>query len=467
MTAYILKSSLSLLLLFGLYWLLLRNEKFFVFNRIFLVASVVFSMVVPFIYFPVNIQTIPKLEYFIPAYNHTTLGNIFVGDVVPNAVNNTQSFVQNNTTIISISVVLFILYFSGVLLFLIRFLRNLYLIIQRSRLSEKISFNNFKIVLTNDTTGPCCFFNNIFLNREDYLNGRIDKELLDHEMEHAKQSHTVDIILIELVKIFYWFNPIHLLYERAIRINHEYLADNGVIKVNSDIESYTDKLLSFITCRSNMSLTSGSNNSFTKMRLIMIMKSRSGRFITGARISTTLVMLIFFTLILSFKRSNTLPITSMTNHKDARNTLLIYEDSLKTNMTILKLKPQPSNVIDKKVTYTASGYIKRDTINKIIILVDNAIVSFGEISIKADSIVLNIITNQLFATGRLNKSGEIIGKPNFKEGSQEIEADELTYNLDTRKGILKNVNGRVNFVPKDSGSLVNPSTHNQIYKINK
>ena len=43
----------------------------------------------------------------------------------------------------------------------------------------------------------------------------------------------VDIILIELVKIFYWFNPVHLLYERAIRINHEYLADNGVI--NDDL----------------------------------------------------------------------------------------------------------------------------------------------------------------------------------------------------------------------------------------
>ena len=93
-------------------------------------------------------------------------------------------------------------------------------------------------------------------------------------MEHARQSHTIDIILIELVKIFYWFNPIYLLYERAIRINHEYLADNGVISDNSDIKSYADKLLNFISCSSNMSLTSGSNNSFTKLRLMMMMKSR-------------------------------------------------------------------------------------------------------------------------------------------------------------------------------------------------
>ena len=68
-------------------------------------------------------------------------------------------------------------------------------------------------------------------------------------MEHVRQSHTLDIILIELVKIFYWFNPVHLLYDRAIRINHEYLADNGVISDSPDIKSYTDKLLSYITGR--------------------------------------------------------------------------------------------------------------------------------------------------------------------------------------------------------------------------
>jgi hypothetical protein len=57
MTAYIIKSNVSLLLLFGLYWFLLRKEKLFVFNRFFLVASVVFSLVVPFISIPVNFQT--------------------------------------------------------------------------------------------------------------------------------------------------------------------------------------------------------------------------------------------------------------------------------------------------------------------------------------------------------------------------------------------------------------------------
>ncbi len=56
MIAYIFKSSLSLIILFGLYWFLLRKEKLFVFNRFFLIVSVVFSLVVPFISIPVNFK---------------------------------------------------------------------------------------------------------------------------------------------------------------------------------------------------------------------------------------------------------------------------------------------------------------------------------------------------------------------------------------------------------------------------
>jgi TonB family protein len=309
MTAYIIKSSVSLLLLFGLYWFLLRKEKLFVFNRFFLVASVVFSLVVPFISIPVNFQTTPKLENFIPIYAQIT-PETTTDYIVQNAENSNQRYIKKETPLINISIVLFLLYFSGVLLFLIRFLRNLFLIAQRSRSSEKINFNGYQIILTNDQTGPCCFFDHIFLNREDYHNGKIDKDLLNHEMEHARQSHTIDIILIELVKVFYWFNPVYLLYERAIRINHEYLADNGVISDNSDIKSYADKLLNFITCSSNMSLTSGSNSSFTKMRLIMMMKSHSGSFKYGARIAITLCMGTIFFLLLSFKESKNQPSTT-------------------------------------------------------------------------------------------------------------------------------------------------------------
>ena len=148
--------------------------------------------------------------------------------------------------------------------------------------------------MVDEGMDPCCFFRNIYLNRDDYLKGRIDKELFDHELEHVRQSHTIDIILIELLKIFYWFNPVHVLYDRAIRINHEFLADNEVLKDRSDIESYSGKLLGYLARRVSLRLTSGSKNSYTRQRLAMMLKPSSGRFINVTRITTTLCMGIIF-----------------------------------------------------------------------------------------------------------------------------------------------------------------------------
>ena len=121
------------------------------------------------------------------------------------------------------------------------------------------------------------------------------------------------------------------------------------------------------------------------------------------------------------------------------DTLLIKQDSLITDTVYANLRAPSSNAIDKKVTYSAVAHIKRDIINKMVILIESAVVNYGEIEIKADSIVFDMKTNLLFAAGRKDSSGIIIGKPVFKEGDQEFEADELTYNFKTHKALIKNI----------------------------
>jgi hypothetical protein len=57
--------------------------------------------------------------------------------------------------------------------------------------------------------------------------------------------------------------------------------------------------------------------------------------------------------------------------------------------------------------------------------------------IKADSIVFNMATSVVFAVGRKDTTGKIMGKPVFREGSQEFEAEELSYNFKTHRAIIK------------------------------
>ena len=76
MTTYIIKSSISLIVMFGLYWFFLRQEKLFIFNRVFLIFSILFSLSVPFVSIPVNIQNnepqgsiLTTLNSAIPSYS--------------------------------------------------------------------------------------------------------------------------------------------------------------------------------------------------------------------------------------------------------------------------------------------------------------------------------------------------------------------------------------------------------------
>jgi hypothetical protein len=136
--------------------------------------------------------------------------------------------------------------------------------------------NNGKthIVLIENKTLPYSFFKYIFVNRSDYENGKIEKELIIHEQTHCLQYHSVDILIIELVKIVLWFNPILWLFRKAIQLNHEFLADNYVLSTNN-LSDYQNTLINLVFRNNSTYLASNFNYSLTKKRLIMMTKNKS------------------------------------------------------------------------------------------------------------------------------------------------------------------------------------------------
>lgn len=317
MTAYIIKSSISLLLLFGLYWFLLRKEKLFVFNRFFLIFSVLFSLIIPFISIPVNLPDNEAGDNFVTAINSTVPVFGQEQDVVNyseyQSVNSIEAEPVAFFERINFPLLLIFLYLTGVILLFIRFLRNIFFITRQIRSSERIAYSGQRLVLTDNQVNPFCFLNTIFVSKQAYLNNEIAGELLNHELEHIRQAHSLDVIFMELIQIIYWFNPVIILYNRAVRVNHEYLADSGAIQDETDISIYADKLINFITCKRNVPLSSGFNPSLTRKRLIMLTKSRSGRINYFVRIFLTINLAAVIFMILSFKPTYSDPIAAAQN----------------------------------------------------------------------------------------------------------------------------------------------------------
>ncbi len=118
---------------------------------------------------------------------------------------------------------------------------------------------------------------------------------------------------------------------------------------------------------------------------------------------------------------------------------IIKPDTLKNDTLYLKLKKISPAAIDKQVNYTAAGQKKNDLIKKTAILINQAVVTYGNIEIKADSIVFDMVKNTVFASGIRDSTGKVHGSPVFKEGSEEYASDSLIYNFVTRKAIAYNI----------------------------
>ena len=125
--------------------------------------------------------------------------------------------------------------------------------------------------------------------------------------------------------------------------------------------------------------------------------------------------------------------------KSKMDSLLIRQDTLISDTIPKNIRRRSSSAIESKVTYSAVDKIKKDLINKKMFLTNAAVVKYQDIEIKADSIVIDMNTNILFAAGRKDSTGKIVGKPVFTQGSQLIDADELTYNFKTTRAYATNI----------------------------
>ena len=111
----------------------------------------------------------------------------------------------------------------------------------------------------------------------------------------------------------------------------------------------------------------------------------------------------------------------------------IKKDTVVTDTTSRK-RGLSKDAIEMPITHTAVGYEKIDVISKKVYDVKDAVVTYGDITLKADSIELNMDTGLVYAIGRKDSTGKIVGSPDFKQGSQEFKAKALTYNFKTKKG---------------------------------
>ncbi|MCW3077255.1 MAG: hypothetical protein JWO32_1864, partial [Bacteroidetes bacterium] len=149
-----------------------------------------------------------------------------------------------------------------------------------------------KVIRLQKNVSPFSFLNYIFISNKEYPETELAK-IISHENVHIKEKHTLDLILLELVLVFQWFNPFVWFYKSAIKITHEYLADQGILNSGIDMPGYQYSLLNQVLRENNFEIASSYNFS-VKKRIAMMTKKRS------SKLSALKQMIIFPILILIF-----------------------------------------------------------------------------------------------------------------------------------------------------------------------
>ena len=263
MLVFIVKSTIFLCVAYLLYMTLLTRENAPVFKRFYLLSGILFSAVIPFVEFDVNT---PVAETISPIAVNRHIDLIYAeAEILPD-YSESHFFAKWIFFIVYITI-------SGALL--LRYIMNIIRLIRLKRNKPGYLYDGCQIVLVDNCSPPYSFINTIYINKDDYINGEIRKEILIHEAAHIRQRHSVDILLVEFWQIVFWFNPFLWLYKREIRLNHEYLADRLVINSEIDVQDYQNLMLNAVFRNSSSFLVSGYDYLFIKKRLVMLTKRKS------------------------------------------------------------------------------------------------------------------------------------------------------------------------------------------------
>jgi TonB family protein len=254
---YLLEANIGLSAFLILYFILLKQETDFRIKRAYMLTAIVVSIVFPLFHFSSSTQ-VPSLSQMIPP---TWLPEVVVsaeGDA-PIASGPAPS----------IWLLLNSIYTVGAMLFLVIFIVRLGSLLKKIRWSSTSRYDSFHVVESEENISSFSFFSFIFIGQANKLSRSDKQQIIRHESIHAKQFHSIDILLIHSLSILFWFNPLLGMYKKIFVQLHEFEADARAVE-NNDANDYCNLMARVALLSADIKLANHFSNSLTLKRIEMI-----------------------------------------------------------------------------------------------------------------------------------------------------------------------------------------------------
>lgn len=265
--AYFLKINVGIALFYAFYRLFLHKDTFFHWRRTALLGFLGISFLYPMLNLQDWVKAHEPMVAMADLYATTLLSEIEINEVTITAGVNWKDIAFTSLKAI---------YLCGVILLSVRFIVQLTSIIRLRIRCKAIQIQGVHVYALDKANGPFSFFHWIFIHPESHTEEELS-EILVHELTHARQMHSIDVILADWMCIACWFNPFAWLMKREIRNNLEYMADQHVLQTGYDYKTYQYHLLGLAHHKAATTLYNSFNVLPLKNRITMMNKKRTKR----------------------------------------------------------------------------------------------------------------------------------------------------------------------------------------------
>lgn len=264
---YLLQVNIALALFYLLYAVAFKRDTFFQLRRLFLLSVILFSLLYPFFAVPALAEVVP----FSFSRGEEVRSEVLIGDVGWEVFGDEEVVASRSIPWVTVLVAL---YWVVTAAFILRFFVQLFSVYRVWKRSERrLLMGNVVYRPTKEVT-PFSFFKWIFIYIDAYSEQELQQILL-HESTHVKQWHSIDVVITELLCLFFWWNPFTWLLKREVIMNLEYLADNHVLHEGVDSREYQYHLLRLTYHESAVPIANNFNVSQLKQRIMMMNKTKS------------------------------------------------------------------------------------------------------------------------------------------------------------------------------------------------
>ena len=219
---YVCKAAVVLLVFYLFYRALLKKETFHRFNRIVLVGTAVFSFILPLCIITVHLPAESTVAVGAVETFAGTLADEFpaAGDISP-----------------WWHMALVVVYLVGVFYVLARVVVSVVMILKIVGKGKIVmEEDGCKVVVPDSGKGPFSWMRYIVMSEEDFMEN--PDAILAHEKAHIRYGHSVELLLVDVMAAFQWFNPAIWMLRSDLQDLHEFEADDAVLRSGANIREY-------------------------------------------------------------------------------------------------------------------------------------------------------------------------------------------------------------------------------------